>query len=144
MASLITTNDSAPFVPKDSTVAVTENGASDSQLDGAATFTFGNEYDNGSQAGASYTLDWNNGQKQRITLTGNITTLTLTAPPGVGNFLIKIIQDGTGGRTITWPASVLWPGGTAPTLSAGGGARDIITFYYDGTDYHGQFGLNFQ
>lgn len=109
----------------------------------ARTASFGTEYDNGSQAGPSYTVDWNNGQKQTITLTGNITTMNLTAPAGVGNFLLRVVQDGTGSRTITWPASVKWPGGTAPTLSTGANAEDIVTFYYNGTDYYGVASLNF-
>jgi hypothetical protein len=107
------------------------------------TANYSAEYDNGSQAGPSYTVDWNNGQKQAITLTGNITTMNLTAPAGVGNFLLRVVQDGTGSRTITWPASVKWPGGTAPTLSTGANAEDIVTFYYNGTDYYGVASLNF-
>jgi len=109
----------------------------------ARTASFGSEYNNGSQSGPSYTINWNNGQKQTITLTGNITSLTLTAPAGVGNFLLRIVQDATGGRTITWPGSVKWAGGTAPTLSTGANAEDIITFYYNGTSYYGVGSLNF-
>lgn len=109
----------------------------------ARTASFGSEYSNGSQSGPSYTIDWNNGQKQTITLAGNITTLTLTAPAGVGNFLLRIVQDATGSRTITWPSSVKWPGGTAPTLSSGPNQEDIVTFYYNGTNYYGVASLNF-
>lgn len=112
-------------------------------LTNVRTVSFGSEYSNGSQSGPTYTVDWNNGQKQTIILTGNITTLTLTAPAGVGNFLLRIVQDGTGSRTITWPASVKWVGGVAPTLSIGGDAEDIVTFYYNGTDYYGVVSLNF-
>ena len=107
------------------------------------TANFSAEYSNGSQAGPTYTVNWNNGQKQVITLTGNITTMSFTAPAGTGNFLLRVVQDGTGGRTITWPASVRWPGGTAPTLSAGANAVDIVTFYYNGTNYYGVASLNF-
>ena len=42
------------------------------------TAAFSSEYDNG-KSGTSKTIDWNNGNKQRITLTGNC-TLTFTAP----------------------------------------------------------------
>lgn len=109
----------------------------------ARTASFGSEYANGSQAGPSYTIDWNNGQKQTITLTGNITSLTLSAPPGVGNFLLRIVQCPVGSRTITWPGSVKWPGGTAPVLTTAGNAEDIVTFYYNGTNYYGVASLNF-
>jgi len=107
------------------------------------TANFSAEYSNGSQAGPSYTVNWNNGQKQVITLTGNITTMSFTAPAGTGNFLLRVVQDGTGSRTITWPASVRWPGGTPPTLSTGANAADIVTFYYNGTNYYGVASLNF-
>lgn len=120
------------------TVVVT----ADRDLTNVRTANFASEFDNGSQAGPNYTVDWNNGQKQAITLSGNV-TLAFTAPPGTGNFLLRVVQDGTGGRTITWPASVKWPGGTAPTLSAAANAEDIVTFYTNGTDYYGVASLNF-
>lgn len=102
------------------------------------------EFDNGSQAGPTYTLDWNDGQNQLITLTGNITTLTLTAPSaGVGKFLLRVVQGGAGSFTITWPGTVLWPLGTAPTLSIGVGDVDIVTMYWNGTNYYAVASLNF-
>jgi hypothetical protein len=104
---------------------------------------FSSEYDNGN-SGASKTINWINGNKQRITLTAATVTLTLTSPNVVGNFLLTIIQDGTGGRTISWPASVKWPNGVAPTLSTAAGAMDVVTFYYNGSNYLGCASLNFQ
>ena len=35
------------------------------------------------------------------------------------NIILILVQDGTGSRTATWPATVKWPSGTAPTLSTG-------------------------
>ena len=107
------------------------------------TANFAAEFDNGTWSGApGKTIDWNAGQKQTAIL-GINPTITFTAPAGVGNFLFRVVQDGTGGRTVTWPASVKWPGGTAPTLSSGANAEDIVTFYYNGTDYYGVASLNF-
>jgi hypothetical protein len=111
-------------------------------LTNVRTANFTGEFDNGSQSGPNYTVDWSNGQKQVVTLTGS-PTLSFTAPPGVGNFLLRIVQDVTGGRTITWPSSVKWSNGTAPSLSGGAGAEDIVSFYYNGTDYYGVASLNF-
>jgi hypothetical protein len=105
------------------------------------TAYFNEEYNNG-DSGTADTIDWGNGNKQRSTLTGDC-TYTFTAPGGACNLLIKLIQDETGGHTVTWPASVKWPGGTAPTLTATGNAIDIVTFYFDGTYYYGQAGLDF-
>jgi hypothetical protein len=110
-------------------------------IDNAKVITFIAEVDNGNSSTAD-TIDFGAGQKQKSTMTGNC-TYTFTAPDGTGNFVLKLIQDGTGSRLATWPATVKWPSGTAPTLSTAAASVDIITFYYDGTNYYGQAGLNF-
>ena len=68
----------------------------------------------------------------------------------MANLLLKITQpaSGTTYTSITWSAAgsdtILWPGGTAPTLSSANGAVDIISFYWDGTSkYYGVASLNF-
>lgn len=54
-----------------------------------------------------------------------------------GEFTIKIVQDGTGSRTITWPASVKWASASAPTLTTTATTgTDVIKFYFDGTNYY--------
>lgn len=103
-----------------------------------ATFT---EHDNGA-GGATPTVDWNNGQKQKVTLTANA-TMTFTPPAGAGNFVLRLVQGGTGSYTVTWPATVKWPGGSIPTLSTAVDAIDIVTGYWDGTNYYCQAGLAF-
>lgn len=107
----------------------------------AGTISFASEIDNGNSSTAD-TVDWTAGNKQRSTLTGNC-TFTFTAPSGPCNLILKLIQDGTGSRTVTWPATVKWPSGSAPTLSTAASSIDIVSFYYDGTNYFGQAGLNF-
>lgn len=108
--------------------------------------TFFNEYSNGSQS-SNYTVNWSNGDKQSITLAGNI-TITFNAPAaGVGTFTLRLIQDGSGTRLVTWAASsgsVKWPGGTAPTLSTAAAAVDIVSCLYNGTNYYCSSALNFQ
>jgi len=106
------------------------------------TATFGAEFDAGN-SGAAATITWPNKQKQRLTLTAN-TTLTFAVPTGAGNFLLRLIQDATGNRTVTWPGTVRWPGGTAPAISSGGpNTIHIVSFYYDGTNYYGVGNLSF-
>jgi hypothetical protein len=101
------------------------------------TATFNGEIDDGNSSTAD-TIDWGAGNNHRSTLTGNC-TYTFTAPAGVGYLSLKLIQDGTGSRTATWPAAVKWPGNTAPTLTTTANRIDIVTFYYDGTSYFGAF-----
>jgi hypothetical protein len=44
---------------------------------------------------------------------------------------------------VNWAANVKWGGGTAPTLTTNRGQTDIITLYYNGTNYAASAGLNF-
>ena len=41
---------------------------------------------------------------------------------------VKLVQDSTGSRGVTWPAETIWSGGTAPTLSTDGSAEDMFLF----------------
>jgi len=100
------------------------------------TAYFDAEYDNGTVT-ANFPLDWNNGNKQKITLNGSSLQPTFTNPGGPTSLTLKVVQGSTGG-TIDWSTvSVKWSGGTAPTLSTGAGKIDLIFFYFDGTDYYG-------
>ena len=102
---------------------------------------FYNEYDNGNSSTA-VSIKWYNGNKQKSTLTGNC-TFTFIAPSGPCNLVLKLIQDGTGNRTVTWPGTVKWPSSTSPTLTTTANAVDIITFYWNGISYYGNSSLNF-
>ena len=114
--------------------------ASDQNIANIKTATFVDEHDN-SSSGTSDTIDWREGLKQKTTMTGNC-TYSFTAPAGPCNLILTCYQDGTV-RTITWPSNVKWPGGTAPTFTGTNNIRDIVAFYYDGTDYFGQATLNY-
>jgi len=108
------------------------------------TFSFQNEYNNGSQS-SNFTINWNNGNKQKVTLANaSQATITFTAPTsGVTNLLLKLVQDSTGSRTVAWPAAVKWPSSTAPTLTTTASDADLVTCYYDGTDYFCMAALTF-
>lgn len=99
------------------------------------------ETDNGNSSTAD-TIDWTKSNHQKSTLTGNC-TFTFTAPNGPCMLSLKLVQDGTGSRTVTWPAAVHWAGGTAPTLTTTASKVDVITFYYDGSTYFGAYSLNY-
>lgn len=79
----------------------------------------------------AYTIDLTGGNVFKVTMTGNC-TFTFSNPPAsgtAGSFTLILIQDGTGSRTATWPASVDWAGGTAPTLTTTATTgTDVLTF----------------
>lgn len=80
-------------------------------------------YDAGNSA-ASKTINWHNGEIQKVDMVANITTLTLSNPLTRGSiYVLELVQDATGSRTITWPGSVLWGDAGAPVLS---GANKLI------------------
>lgn len=105
------------------------------------------EVDNGN-SGTTKTLDFSGERlKQKVTLTGNCTFTFSPAPSGANHVTLVLIQDATGSRTVTWPASVKWPdAGTAPTLSTAASSIDIVSFYYSDNDttYYGVYGADFQ
>lgn len=92
-------------------------------------------------SGTTETLDMTAGNVHTITLDNNC-TLTFSNPSATGkacSFTLIVTQDGTGSRTITWPASVDWAGASAPTLSTGANDVDIFSFLTTdaGTTWYG-------
>lgn len=85
--------------------------------------------------GTSVTIDLNLGTHFTLSNTTTITTLTISNAPSsskVGAFTLAITANGSS-HPITWPASVKWAGGTAPTLTTTNTKVDILTFLtYDG------------
>jgi hypothetical protein len=85
------------------------------------------------------TITWNviDSPVAKVTLAGN---RTLSAPSGTtpiaGQFVsLLIIQDGTGGRTITWNAAYEFASDTAPTLTTTASLGDLFTFRYNGSKW---------
>ena len=81
-------------------------------------------------SGATDTIDLTDGNVHNVTLTANC-TFTFSNPPASGTsgtFTLFLNQDGTGSRTATWPGSVKWAGGTAPTLTTTASRTDILVF----------------
>ena len=69
---------------------------------------------------------------------GSATTFAFTNPCTTGDFGGFVLELTNGGSaTVTWPASVDFAGGTAPTLTAAG--KDLLVFVTRdaGTTYHG-------
>lgn len=77
---------------------------------------------------ATITFDLSVTNVHTVTLGGN-RTLNISNPTVGQVFMIRLVQDGGGNRTITnWWTTIKWPGGTAPTLSTAGGSIDSFVF----------------
>lgn len=95
--------------------------------------------------GTTQTIDWDDGNVQVLDLgsaSGNV-TVTLSNGASGGSYLLLVIQGATA-RTITWPASVAWPGGTAPTISTTDDDEDMVSLNFIGSTYYGTFAQDFQ
>jgi len=106
------------------------NGAA--KLNTAQTFT-------AAQRGAYVTLtdaatvaiDLALGNHHQVTLGGN---RTLGAPTNVvagQSGVIRVVQDGTGSRVLSYNAIFKFPGGTAPTLTTAANSLDLLAFHVE-------------
>ena len=78
-------------------------------------------------SGTATTLALASGTVLSYTLNGNCTFTMPTATNGT-SFIVRLIQDATGGRTATF-TGVKWPGGTVPTITTTASTGvDIISF----------------
>lgn len=95
---------------------------------------FGEVSATASSTAGAITLDFTTSQHFRTTLTENITSVTLSSPSPsntIAGYVWLVTQDGTGGRTITFPASVVWAGGTPPVITSTAGRTDRIVLLWD-------------
>ncbi len=64
---------------------------------------------------------------------------TMAAPTNMVDgavYVITVIQDGTGGYTMSWNAVFKFAGATAPVVTATANARDTFVFISDGTNMY--------
>lgn len=94
--------------------------------------------------GATITWDMDSSSNVYVTLGGN-RTLSITNAVAGSYGTIVLTQDGTGSRTLALPASSKVVGGGAGViaLTTTAAAKDILTFYFDGTNYFWNYGKNY-
>ncbi|MCI5049403.1 MAG: DUF2793 domain-containing protein [Rickettsiales bacterium] len=93
--------------------------------------------------GATIAWDASTHQVAQVTLAGNRTLSNPNNAIAGGTYLVIVRQDATGGRTLTFGTNYRFAGGTAPTLSSGSNAVDVLSFVYDGTYMLGVAQLDF-
>jgi len=121
---------------------------------GAGSVVLGGELDAGANSigftmqtatgDGTTTVDWKLGNHMDFTFGAFNETFTFTAPTKSGVYTMSLKQDSVGSRTATWPATVKWPAGTAPTLTTTATTGyDVVSFRFDGTNYYGTATLDF-
>lgn len=90
-------------------------------------------------------ISWNLNTQQAaaVTLTDNRTLDNPTNLKAGATYIVKVIQDSTGSRTLAFGTAYKWPGGTVPVLSTSISAVDVLTFFCDGTNMYGVFSGDF-
>jgi hypothetical protein len=90
---------------------------------------------NGTISAGVLAIDCALGNVLAVDLNANITSVTFSNVPASGSaysIILSFKADGTA-RTITWPAAVRWPSGTAPTMTSTNNKVDTLVLYtYDG------------
>ncbi len=77
--------------------------------------------------GATVTFDLSTGLWHKVVLGGNRTLALSNVVAGM-KFVLKLVQDGTGTRTVTWFSTISWAGGSAPTLTTTLNKSDVFGF----------------
>jgi hypothetical protein len=85
---------------------------------------------------ATITWDGSLGQIATVTLTANRVISNVTNLK-VGTYILHVIQDGTGGRTLDFQLGYRFTGNVRPTLTTIAGARDVFSFVSDGSRMYG-------
>ena len=144
-SALTNTELDANFTGLNADVGGKASLSADNTLDGKQTLNktagFSGEFDNGN-SGTSKAIAWASRQKQRLTLTGNvILTFNWTGCP-IGHYQLKLIQDATGSRSVTWntgtPGATKWVGNAmAPGLNSTATSETFVNLYWDGATCYG-------
>ena len=87
---------------------------------------------------ATITWDGSLGRIATVTLTGNRVVANISNQR-VGPYILHVIQDGVGGRTLDFEMGYKFTANVRPPLTSTPNARDIFSFVSDGTRLYGSF-----
>lgn len=78
--------------------------------------------------GGTATIDLTAGNLNFITMPAGNITIALSGGVAGQCFVVRILQDSGGSRTVTWFSGIHWQGNTVPTLSITGSHWDTFGF----------------
>jgi hypothetical protein len=129
-----------------SSLTLNSNGidVSGTTLDRASLRNYVETTINLGNTGTSRNINLANGNVFTATLNGNCTfSFTIGVTSGTSSFTLILTNDGTAGRSITWPASVRWPNNSIPPRTTDAGKTDIWSFFSpnNGSTWYGSIAL---
>ena len=91
---------------------------------------------------SNFEINFVNGPTQKFVIQSNISVTSLSNPVAGGVYTLQLVQDSSGNRQISWPVGVIWSNGAAPVLSSTPNAVDFIQFWYDGSNFYGDYQIS--
>lgn len=143
-SSNLTFNGTSLVVASAITLNSTGVDLSSTTLDRAVLKNYVEANSNIGNTGTAATLNLANGNVFTATLTGNcIFTFTTGVTSGTASFTLILTNDGTAGRSITWPPSVVWPNGSTPPRTTTANKTDVWSFFTpnNGSTWYGNIAL---
>jgi hypothetical protein len=110
---------------------------SNNDLEDVKTASFNAEFNNGISGTGTIVINWENGQFQKLTLTGDC-VISISAPIGVCHNQLRLIQDSIGGHDVTWVglSSNRWLGGSSiPPINSMASGESLLNTFFDGTNF---------
>ena len=111
--------------------------------DGTGYQILGTSVVTGTISAGATTLSCDNGNIFALTLVNGTPTAITLSNARPSTFVINLKQPAGGSATVTWSTTIVWAGGSAPTLTTTANYLDIVTLIYDGTTWRGTATLNF-
>lgn len=90
-------------------------------------------------AAGTATLDLSLSNSHFITMPAGNITIAVSNATNNQPFIIRILQDATGSRTVTWFTTIKWAGGVAPTLTTTASKADMFGFIRTGSNTYDGF-----
>lgn len=89
--------------------------------------------------GGTATLDLSKGNIHHITMPAGNITIAISNGTAGQCFIIRILQDSGGSRTVAWFTTIKWAGGSAPTLTTTANKADTVGFEVTGSNTYDGF-----
>lgn len=90
-------------------------------------------------AAGTVSLDLSATNMNFITMPAGNVTIALTGQRTGQCFIVRILQDSSGSRTVTWFTTIKWAGGTPPTLTTTANKADMFGFVITATGTYDGF-----
>ena len=89
--------------------------------------------------GGTATLDLSLANINYVTMPAGNVTIALSSATTGQVFMVRILQDSGGSRTVTWFSTIRWAGGSVPTLTTTANKADVFGFVVTGSNTYDGF-----